>query len=207
MLDASQRTTDRSKDMNEMKTTVVGNIVNVVSRKRLNDGTELASFRIAHNHRRLDRQTGEWTEVATTFISVTCWRRLGQNVLATFAKGDPVIVHGRLQTREYEKDGQTRLSVEMEAESVGPDLNRCTAAITRMRRDEARPAPGEDQDGSPQDAAERGGLVGLRPVTGMPDRSEPFDGYGVEPFDEAHERAGLDDLADLAEAGVPAGRS
>lgn len=190
-----------------MKTTVVGNIVNVVSRKRLNDGTELASFRIAHNHRRLDRQTGEWTEVATTFISVTCWRRLGQNVLATFAKGDPVIVHGRLQTREYEKDGQTRLSVEMEAESVGPDLNRCTAAITRMRRDEARPAPGEDEDGSPQEAAERGGLVGLRRVAGIPDRSEPFEGYGVEPSVEAHERAGLDDLADLAEAGVPAGRS
>jgi hypothetical protein len=95
----------------------------------------------------------------------------------------------------------------MEAEAVGPDLNRCTAALTRTRRDASRPAPGGQQDDSQQDAVGRASLTELRPVPGGPDRSEPFDEYGDEPFDEAHERIGLDHLADLAEAGVPAGGS
>jgi single-strand DNA-binding protein len=39
-----------------------------------------------------------------------------------------------LHTREFEKDGQLRSVTEVEASAVGPDLTRCTAALTRTKR-------------------------------------------------------------------------
>ncbi|MCW0214737.1 MAG: single-stranded DNA-binding protein [Pseudonocardia sp.] len=179
--------------MNEIRTTVVGNIVSTGTLRRLQDGTELVSFRIANNPRRLNR-LGEWIEVGTTFISVTCWRRLAHNVLTTFVKGDPVMVSGRLQTREYEKDGQVRLVVEMEAEAVGPDLNRCTAAITRVQRDPSRGSAagtGEERDAARQDTRQQ----------------EACPGGEEEPPEEPDERLRLDEMADLVQAGLPAGTS
>ncbi|WP_214371277.1 single-stranded DNA-binding protein [Pseudonocardia sp. H11422] len=134
--------------MNEIYATVVGNIVGDIRRRRLTDGTELASFRVASNERRYDKSTGTWVAGETSYVSVTCWRRLGQNVAASFVKGDPVMVYGRLYTREYEKDGQTRTDVSLEAYAVGPDLTWCTAALTRSRREAAlRPDVGGEGDG------------------------------------------------------------
>ncbi|NMI02255.1 single-stranded DNA-binding protein [Pseudonocardia acidicola] len=129
--------------MNEIYATVVGNIVGDIGKRRLADGTELAYFRVASNERRFDRNSGTWVAGDTSYVSVTCWRRLGRNVAASFVKGDPVMVYGRLYTREYDKDGHTRTDVSMDAYAVGPDLTWCTAAVTRTRRD-ARPEIGGD---------------------------------------------------------------
>ena len=49
-----------------------------------------------------------------------------ENVHASLKKGDPVIVTGRLFTRNYEHQGQRRTSTELEAHSVAADLARCT---------------------------------------------------------------------------------
>jgi single-strand DNA-binding protein len=118
--------------VNEIWTTVVGNLASDVTRRRTTDGTELSSFRVASNVRRFDRDAGDWLTAGTSFVTVTAWRRLGQNVAASFVKGDPVIVHGRLSTREYmTKDGLPRTDVEIDATAVGPDLSRCTAVLSR----------------------------------------------------------------------------
>ena len=86
--------------------------------------------------------------------SVTCWRDLAGNAVASLRKGDPVVVTGRLSTRTYEKDGQTRSTCELEAVAIGPDLARGTAVFRRSPRP---PAPrGRAGDGRRRGAGRRG---------------------------------------------------
>ncbi len=47
---------------------------------------------------------------------------MAENAAESVQKGQPMIVHGRLRVSSYEKDGQTRTSVEIEARSLGHDL-------------------------------------------------------------------------------------
>ncbi|GAY07795.1 single-stranded DNA-binding protein [Pseudonocardia sp. N23] len=133
--------------MNEIYTTIVGNVASTPMRRRTADGTDLASFRLASNVRRFDRDAGEWVTSGTSYVTVTAWRRLGVNVGASFVKGDPVVVYGRLSTREYTtKEGDSRIDVEIDANAIGPDLSRCTAAVSRPRPQSGVPGSDAAQD-------------------------------------------------------------
>ena len=103
----------------------------------------------------LNRETGEWGDGPTSFVTVLCWRALADNVAMCLRKGEPVLVRGRLRVREYEgKDGSRGTETEIDASSVGHDLSRGVAHFSRTRR-----APGETGGG------ERGG-PGRRPGSG-----------------------------------------
>jgi single-strand DNA-binding protein len=123
--------------VNETYTTVVGNLATRVDLRSVPDGTMVASFRVASNERRRDRATGSWRDGDTLYVNVTCWRALAENVHASFGVGDPVVVHGRLFTRSWEKDGRRQSDVEMEGYAAGPDLARSRALVTRTNRSEA----------------------------------------------------------------------
>ncbi|MCE3552329.1 single-stranded DNA-binding protein [Pseudonocardia sp. RS11V-5] len=121
--------------MTEILTTVVGRLTNAPVTRDLGGGREVVSFRMACNHGYMDRTTGQWKESSTSYVSVDIWRRhLGRNVQGSFAKGDPVIAHGRLYVRDYEQEGRTRTTVTLVADAVGPDLNTTMAVVTRVRR-------------------------------------------------------------------------
>jgi single-strand DNA-binding protein len=152
--------------MYETVVTIVGNLVDEPRMRTTDSGIEVAGFRIASTSRRFDRQSGEWVDGASVYLGVTCWRALGINVVASLTKGDPVVVYGKLQTRQYEKDGQTRSSYELDAFAVGPDLGRGTASFRRLPRSTVPPtysvtdadgvpaAAGHDDDGQPPHHAE-----------------------------------------------------
>lgn len=142
--------------MYETTTTIVGTLITAPNRRRLPDGTDVLSFRVASNERRYDRATDEWNDGDTLYVTVTCWRKLAANVHASFVTGDPVIVLGRLFTREYEKDGRRHSVTELEATAVGPDLARSTASVTRNKRSESGPGlkgapPSDDRVGEVDD--------------------------------------------------------
>jgi single-strand DNA-binding protein len=120
--------------MYETNVTLVGTVITRIDRRRLTSGIPVVSFRVACTERRYDRGAESWVDAGKLYASVTCWRRLAENVHASFVTGDPIIVYGRLHTREFEKDGQLRSVTEVEASAVGPDLTRCTAALTRTKR-------------------------------------------------------------------------
>ncbi len=102
---------------------------------RLNGTTSTAKLRIAYTARRMNRETGEWSDGPTSFLTVQCWRTLAENVAVCLRKGEPVLVKGRLQVRKYESnDGGTRLAVEVDASSIGHDLNRGVAHFSRTHR-------------------------------------------------------------------------
>ena len=75
-------------------------------------------------------------------------------VLDTLRVGDPVIVRGRLRAREYEKDGQVHSVIEIEATSIGPDLARCSATVSRRTSTSDR--PGDGGGAGPDDVDQQG---------------------------------------------------
>lgn len=119
--------------MYETTLTVLGRVATTVSQVTFNDGGLKASFRLASSERRFDRDQQTWVDGPRLFLGVVCWRNLADRVVATLRVGDPVIVRGKLRTREYEKDGQVHTVMEVEATSIGPDLSRCSATV--LRRD------------------------------------------------------------------------
>ncbi len=134
--------------MNQTTMTAVGTLITPVQLRHTPDGTPVTSFRIACNERRLDRESGLWVDRDTLYTSVTCWRRLAENVCASFRSGDPIIVRGRIFTRSYDKDGRRNSVTEIEADVVGPDVSRCTASVSRARRAVPEPEVSvEDADG------------------------------------------------------------
>ena len=138
-------------------------------------GISNVSLRVAYTPRRVDRETGEWTDGTTSFVSVVCWRTLADNVARCLHKGEPVLVKGRLQVRPYEKDGVSRLAVEVEATSVGHDLARGVASFQRPRRVLAGQAAG---NGHGTEAAPDGGPLAGAPVVEGPVAEAGLDGAG-----------------------------
>ena len=89
-----------------------------------NNGNSVANFRVASNSRRKNPQTGQWEDGDTTFLSVSAFGGLGENVAARFKKGQRVNIAGQLKQREYEKDGQRRTVYEVTANSVAEPVSR-----------------------------------------------------------------------------------
>ncbi len=111
------------------------------------DGNAKAQLRVAYTPRHVDRSTGEWTDNPTSFVTVVCWRKLADNVAMCVHKGDPVVVRGRMQVRQYDdRAGNPRLSVDVDASAIGHDLAKGVALFQRTRRPAgdaaAAPVPG-----------------------------------------------------------------
>ena len=123
--------------MNDLMMTVVGNVIRDVDLRFTGNGDPVASFRVASNTRRFDRDSERWIEGDTHYLSVTCWRTLATNVANSIKKGMPVVVYGRMRSREVERscgDGSHAVRYQdIEAYAVGPDLARGTADFTRVK--------------------------------------------------------------------------
>ncbi|SDN51320.1 single-stranded DNA-binding protein [Allokutzneria albata] len=152
--------------MHDSKATVIGNVVNDPQSRTVKSGACVVSFRVASTRRRLDRASGEWVDADQLFLSVQCWGELGAGVAYSLRKGDPVVVTGRLRTREWETEGQRRSVVELDAEAVGPDLARSLARVQRVHRGASGDAgatvvPGsrEPRDGDDSDVSEAAGSL------------------------------------------------
>jgi single-strand DNA-binding protein len=112
---------------------VVGNVLTAPEWRRLeSSGSFVANFRIASTARRFDRENDTWVDGNSLRVRVTAWRRLAEGVISSIAVGDPVIVHGRLYTRDWQDDqGNHRISYEMEASAIGHDLARGRSRFAR----------------------------------------------------------------------------
>lgn len=88
------------------------------------NGVAVTSFRVASNSRRKSEQTGEWENADSTFLNVSCFRGLAENVAREFSKGSKVNLIGRLKQRDVEKDGQKRTFYDVNADNVSLPLSR-----------------------------------------------------------------------------------
>ena len=126
--------------------------------KKVAGDTSSARLRVAYTARRRDKETGEWGDGPTSFVTIQCWRTLADNVSMSVHKGEPVLIMGRLQIRRFEDaEGASRTSVEVEASSVGHDLTRGVAQFSRTRWP-VPSAAGAIQNGAP--GSEEGAVPG-----------------------------------------------
>ena len=115
--------------------TVVGNLVDHPELRFTPSGAAVANFRIASTPRQFDRQSGEWKDGDTLFLSCAVWRQAAENVAESLEKGMRVIVQGRLKIRQFERqDGSRGQSTEIDVDEVGPSLRSATAKVTRANR-------------------------------------------------------------------------
>ncbi|MEV4660161.1 single-stranded DNA-binding protein [Micromonospora sp. NPDC049301] len=115
--------------------TIVGNVLTTPEwRRTTQSGTLVANFKVASTARRLDRDSGRWVDGNSLRVRVNCWRKLAEGVAASVMVGDPVVVCGRLYTRDWTDDaGNHRTLYELEAVAVGHDLSRGRARFLRNR--------------------------------------------------------------------------
>lgn len=89
-----------------------------------NNGNSVANFRVACNSRRKNPQTDQWENGDTTFLTVSAFGGLGENIAAEFKKGEKITITGQLKQREYEKDGQKRTAYEVAANNAAFPVSR-----------------------------------------------------------------------------------
>ncbi|MBT2882687.1 single-stranded DNA-binding protein [Streptomyces sp. McG5] len=127
--------------------TVVGNLVDDPELRFTPSGAAVAKFRVASTPRTFDRQTNEWKDGESLFLTCSVWRQAAENVAESLQRGMRVIVQGRLKQRSYEdREGIKRTVYELDVDEVGASLRNATAKVTKTTG-RGGPGGGQQQGG------------------------------------------------------------
>lgn len=111
---------------------ITGRVVADAETRFQKNGSAVTNFRIVESDKRKNKQTDEWEDSRTLWLTVDIWDenpefrnnpvQWGQ-IASSITKGQMVAVKGKLYTDEWEKDGQRRSQIKFLAESfyVMPD--------------------------------------------------------------------------------------
>ena len=121
--------------MNDTTLTITGNLAADVELRFTPSGAAVANFTVISTPRRYDRTTGEWSDGEPISIRCNLWRQPAENVAESLTRGSRVIVTGRLRSRQWEtRDGDKRISLELEVDDIGASLRFATVAISKAKR-------------------------------------------------------------------------
>ncbi len=95
---------------------LMGNLTRDPELRQTPNGKSVTNFSLALNSAYRDANN-EWQEV-TDFVDIVCWGPLAERVSQYMSKGRRCLVQGRLQSRNWEQDGQKRTKVEVMASDV-----------------------------------------------------------------------------------------
>ena len=154
--------------------TIAGNLVDDPELRFTPAGQPVARFRVASTPRYLDKNTNEWKDGDSLFLTCNVWRQAAENVAESLTRGMRVIVSGRLKQRSYEtKEGEKRTVYEIEVDEAGPSLRNASAKVVKS----SRATGGQPGSGG------QGGYGGASPrPADDPWASEPADsGFTDEP--------------------------
>jgi len=115
------------------------------------EGLPITSFRLASSLRRFDRKTSTWVDAGTNWYTVSAFRRLALGAAASISKGDRVIVTGRLRLRDWKSADKTGMSIEVDADALGHDLNWGTASYMRTMSASDGPAAAPEDPAASMD--------------------------------------------------------
>jgi single-strand DNA-binding protein len=155
--------------------TLVGHLVDDPELRFTPNGQAVAKFRIASTPRFLDRQSNEWKDGESLFLTCNVWRQAAENCAESLQRGMRVIVQGRLKQRSYEtREGEKRTVYEIEADEVGPSLKNATAKVAKTQRQGGGGGFGGDQ-GSGGQGQPQGGFGQQGPQQGPRGGNQPAD--------------------------------
>jgi single-strand DNA-binding protein len=103
-------------------TTIVGRLTADPEIRFIPAGDAVVKFTVARNDRKYNKQTSQWEDGESLFLTVTAWRQLAEGAADSLKKGDLVIVTGALKQRSWEKDGKKNTVLELAAEEIGSSV-------------------------------------------------------------------------------------
>ncbi len=154
------------------KVFLIGNLTRDPELRYTPSGTAVADLGLAVN-RRYRTSSGEDRE-DTCFVDVVVWDRQAQTCSEYLSKGSPLLVEGRLQMDQWEKDGQKYSKIRVVAER--------TQFLGSPRRGEYRDAPADAPASSPS-----------APSPVAPERKPPAASDGAPSDGDSSGDAGVDD--------------
>ncbi len=90
------------------KVTLIGRVTKEIEVKYTSQGTAFASFSLA-----VDRKKDKDGNKQTDFIPCVAWSKLAEVIGQYVHKGNRLAVDGRLQSRQYESNGQKRTAYDV----------------------------------------------------------------------------------------------
>lgn len=109
-------------------------VVDEVALRFTPNGKAVANFRVAANSRK-QNEAGEWVDDKVCFLNATAWAPFAEHIAESVAKGDLVVIRGRIETRNYEdKEGNKRTSFDLNVDDIGPSLRWNDVSIQRAER-------------------------------------------------------------------------
>lgn len=123
-------------------------------------GMAVGNVRLVANSRKLENN--EWVDDKVLFLDGVLFKQYAENAVESLEKGMLVIVTGRLQTEQWEKDGEKRSKVSLLIDHIAPSIQYATAKVTKTERkqgggqqsssgggQQSRPAPADDPWATP----------------------------------------------------------
>jgi single-strand DNA-binding protein len=132
--------------------TVVGNLTSAPELRFIPSGDAVANFTVASTPRTFDKKADKWVDGEPLFLRCSLWREAAENVAESLEKGARVIVTGKLKQRSYEKDGQTRQSLELDVDEIGPSLKYAQAKVNKRSKGDGGSKPAADPWGPADDS-------------------------------------------------------
>ncbi len=149
--------------------TLRGFVCSPVETRIMANGLVVGNFRMGSNIRKLDPGSGLWVDGPTNWFRVNMFRSLATNAVLSISKGDRILVSGKLKITNFtRKNGNPGMGVEIDADSIGLDLQFGTATYHRGTGVRLAGQGNSPADGGP--AAEGG-----TPLSLVSDNSEPPD--------------------------------
>lgn len=147
------------KSLNKVQ--LIGNLGRDPEMRYTQNGNSMATFSIATGRTWMDQATNQRRE-RTDWHNVICWGRLAEIASQYLHKGSQVYVEGELQTRSYEREGQTHYRTEVNCRELIM-LDRSGANTGPRNNQYDRPAPSggrgggryDDQNRQPQASSRR----------------------------------------------------
>jgi len=112
-----------------MHATGTGRLTRDAELRYLPNGSAVCGFGVAINDGYM--KDGKWQELPTTFIDVEMFGK-GAERIQGLSKGTEVYISGKVKSQQWEKDGQKRSKVLIQASEVRP--------LAKVERREAEPA-------------------------------------------------------------------
>jgi single-strand DNA-binding protein len=130
--------------MNLNKAIIAGNLTRDPDKRALPNGTAITQFSVATNRSYTDKDGNSQQQVE--YHNVVAFGKLAETCATYLAKGQQVLVEGRLQTRGWEtNDGEKRQRTEIIAEGV--QFGAKPLKPNREKEDDERP---QDADVKPE---------------------------------------------------------
>ena len=139
------------------KCLIIGNLGRDPEMRYTSSGTAVTQFSVAVNRNTRD-EAGEWKK-ETEWFRVVLFRDQAERAAEWLRKGTKVFIEGRIQTRQYEKDGQTHYMTELIADRFanldprqrdeddgGDEARPARPAAAAAPRADAPAPPGDDFD-------------------------------------------------------------